>query len=141
MNCPRCGTATKETALACRSCATARSAFRWNAYSSLLLVTVGAVDAVLLWKTVPGLVRAFAAQGQALPLSLRVLIGTSDVVATLAPWFVLAGLLMIVVMRRTKITVPSFVRNGAVLAVLAWLAVAGTLVALTLTAGHLRPAP
>ena len=140
MNCSRCGNATEENAPACGSCAAARSGFWWTVYSALLLVTVGVVDAVFLRTTVPRLAQSFHGANQALPLSLRVLISSSSIGVSLAPWLVIAAILVVVVIRRKGISVPSFAKNGMILAIVAWLIVTGTLVALTLTAGHLRPA-
>jgi len=111
------------------------AAFWWNAYAALLLATVGTVEVVFLWRTVPGLAQSFHAANQALPLSLRILIASSGA----APWVVMVTAVAAVVMRWARIRLPAAVRMAAMPAV-AWCVVAATLVALTLTVGQLRPA-
>lgn len=139
MNCQRCGSSIPTGAEKCASCVTARSGLWWNAYAALLLITVVAVDIVFMWKKVPLLATAFAEKGYKLPLSLRLLIGVTHFGGKLLPFLLLALILWVVVWRAKKFAIPSFARSGALLAVIAWIAVTGILIALMLAASHLTP--
>lgn len=139
MKCSKCGNAAAESALVCGTCASAKFAVWSNAYAVLLLATVSLVDAVFLRTTVPTLVERFSAANQALPISPRILIASSGFTAKLAPGVFIASVAVAAVMRHERIRVAIFVKNGEMLLLAAWVAVAGSLIALAVAAGHLLP--
>jgi type II secretory pathway component PulF len=139
MKCSRCDNAIEETAVVCGACASSRSAVWSNVYAVLLLATVGLIDAVFVSTTVPGLVEAFSRADQALPLSLRILVTAGGVAVRLALGVVVAGGAVAAIMRHKRVRIPVFVKDGAMLWLAAWVTVAGSLIALAVAAGHLRP--
>ncbi|HTO95556.1 MAG TPA: hypothetical protein VMK66_00825 [Myxococcales bacterium] len=105
----------------CHECRHFTPAFWFNLFSLLTLAVLLAATYICREYLLPVLMNILAMLGDEAWLPTRIYAALADTLATWAPWFLAAVVVLLVVLHWRKVALPKWIKSGRLLALLTWL--------------------